>query len=56
MTTEALDPFPLSSLQQGACCPRRCTLIHVEQMFEKNLFTQGAQAGRRPRLRTIQLM
>ena len=44
MTTEALDPLPLSALQHWAYCPRQCALIHVEQVFEENLFTQRGQA------------
>ena len=37
MTTEALDPIPLSALQHRAYCPRRRALIHVEPVFEDNL-------------------
>jgi len=44
MATEALDPIPLSVLQHWAYCPRQCALIHVEQVFEDNLFTQRGQA------------
>lgn len=44
MTTEPLDPIPLSALQHWAYCPRQCALIHVEQVFEENLFTQRGQA------------
>lgn len=44
MATEALDPIPLSALQHWAYCPRQCALIHVEQVFEENLFTQRGQA------------
>ena len=44
MTTEALDPLPLSALQHWAYCPRQCALIHIEQVFEENLFTQRGQA------------
>ena len=44
MATEALDPIPLSALQHWAYCPRQCALIHVEQVFEDNLFTQRGQA------------
>ena len=44
MTTEPLDPIPLSALQHWAYCPRQCALIHVEQGFEENLFTQRGQA------------
>ena len=44
MVTEALDPIPLSALQHWAYCPRQCALIHVEQVFEENIFTQRGQA------------
>lgn len=44
MAAEALDPIPLSALQHWAYCPRQCALIHVEQVFEENLFTQRGQA------------
>jgi len=44
MTGEPLDPIPLSALQHWAYCPRQCALIHVEQVFEDNLFTQRGQA------------
>lgn len=44
MATEALDPIPLSALQHWAYCPRQCALIHVEQVFEENLYTQRGQA------------
>lgn len=44
MMTEPLDPIPLSALQHWAYCPRQCALIHVEQVFEENIFTQRGQA------------
>ena len=44
MNSEPLDPIPLSALQHWAYCPRQCALIHVEQVFEENLFTQRGQA------------
>lgn len=44
MAAEALDSIPLSALQHWAYCPRQCALIHVEQVFEENLFTQRGQA------------
>lgn len=33
------DPIPISALNHYAYCPRRCALIHVEQMFEDNVYT-----------------
>ena len=44
MAAESLDPIPLSALQHWCYCPRQCALIHVEQGFEENLFTQRGQA------------
>lgn len=44
MAAEVLDPIPLSALQHWAYCPRQCALIHVEQVFEENIFTQRGQA------------
>ena len=44
MNSEPLDPIPLSALQHWAYCPRQCALIHVEQVFDENLFTQRGQA------------
>src|SRR6185437_6688871 len=31
--------IPISSLNQYAYCPRRCALIHVEQIFDDNVYT-----------------
>ena len=31
--------IPISALTQYAYCPRRCALIHIEQMWEENKFT-----------------
>lgn len=44
MNSDPLDPIPLSALQHWAYCPRQCALIHVEQVFEDNIFTQRGQA------------
>jgi CRISPR-associated exonuclease Cas4 len=33
------DFIPLSALNQYAYCPRRCALIHIEQIWNENLFT-----------------
>ena len=44
MNGEPLDPIPLSALQHWAYCPRQCALIHAEQVFEDNIFTQRGQA------------
>ena len=44
MNREPLDPIPLSALQHWCYCPRQCALIHIEQVFEDNLYTQRGQA------------
>lgn len=41
---EEIDPIPLSALQHWAYCPRQCALIHLEQVFEDNLYTQRGNA------------
>ena len=42
--SEPLDPIALSALQHWCYCPRQCALIHIEQVFEDNLYTQRGQA------------
>ncbi|MBW7903074.1 MAG: CRISPR-associated protein Cas4 [Rhodocyclaceae bacterium] len=44
MNDEPVDPIALSALQHWRYCPRQCALIHVEQVFEDNLYTQRGQA------------
>lgn len=44
MNGEPIDPINLSALQHWCYCPRQCALIHVEQVFEDNLYTQRGQA------------
>jgi CRISPR-associated exonuclease Cas4 len=39
--------IPISALQHYSYCPRQCALIHVEQVFEENLFTQRGRAVHR---------
>ncbi|MCL4491533.1 MAG: CRISPR-associated protein Cas4 [Nitrospirae bacterium] len=40
MTIESTDDFiMLSALQHYAYCPRQCALIHIEQIWNENLFT-----------------
>ena len=42
------DLIQLSSLQHYAFCPRQCALIHVEKVFDQNLFTvRGSMAHER---------
>jgi len=33
------DLIPISALQHYVYCPRQCALIHVEQIWEENLYT-----------------
>jgi CRISPR-associated exonuclease Cas4 len=33
------EPIPISALAHYSYCPRRCALIHVEQIFDENLYT-----------------
>ncbi|MBL8397305.1 MAG: CRISPR-associated protein Cas4 [Candidatus Accumulibacter sp.] len=44
MNAEISDPITLSALQHWCYCPRQCALIHIEQVFEDNLYTQRGQA------------
>lgn len=44
MNSEPLDPITLSALQHWCYCRRQCALIHIEQVFEDNLYTQRGQA------------
>jgi CRISPR-associated exonuclease Cas4 len=39
MNFENLETVLISALDHYAYCPRRCALIHIEQLFEDNLFT-----------------
>lgn len=43
-TGGGLPPVMISALQHYAYCPRQCALIHVEQQFSDNLFTQRGNA------------
>lgn len=38
------DPIPISALQHWAYCPRQCALIHLEQVFDDNLYTLRGNA------------
>lgn len=35
----ASDPIPISALEHYAYCPRQCALIHVERVWDENLYT-----------------
>ena len=37
--TEELEPVLISTLEHYSYCPRQCALIHVEQIFEENIYT-----------------
>ena len=39
MIPETPNPIPISSLEHYAYCPRQCALIHVEQVWDENLYT-----------------
>ena len=38
------NAIAISALQHYAYCPRQCALIHVEQVFEDNIYTARGQA------------
>ena len=38
------DPIPISALNHYGYCPRRCALIHVEQIFEENVYTMRGRS------------
>lgn len=39
MDNEQTDPIMLSALEHYAYCPRQCALIHVEQVWDENIYT-----------------
>ena len=39
-----LEQIPLSALQHWRYCPRQCGLIHLEQVFDDNVYTLRGQA------------
>lgn len=41
---DELEKIPLSALQHWRFCPRQCGLIHLEQVFDENIFTLRGQA------------
>jgi CRISPR-associated exonuclease Cas4 len=44
---EPNDPIMISALEHYSYCPRQCALIHVEQTFDENIYTQRGQAVHR---------
>ena len=47
MTDANPNPISISALQHYAYCPRQCALIHVEQVFDDNIYTARGQAVHR---------
>jgi len=43
MTSSPDDYLMISALQHYAFCPRQCALIHIEQVWEENLYTLRGQ-------------
>lgn len=41
---EVPEQIPLSALQHWLYCPRQCGLIHLEQVFDDNVYTLRGQA------------
>lgn len=41
---DELEKIPISALQHWRYCPRQCGLIHLEQVFDENIFTLRGQA------------
>lgn len=39
-----VNPIAISALQHYAYCPRQCALIHIEQVFDDNIYTARGQA------------
>jgi CRISPR-associated exonuclease Cas4 len=39
-----VEQIPLSALQHWHYCPRQCGLIHLEQVFDENIYTLRGQA------------
>ena len=42
--SDGIEPIAISALQHWCYCPRQCGLIHLEQVFQENIFTQRGQA------------
>lgn len=40
MTEEPIEPIMISALEHYSYCPRQCALIHIEQVWDENLYTQ----------------
>ncbi len=40
-----LGPVLISAIEHWSYCPRQCGLIHIEQVFDENLFTMRGRAA-----------
>lgn len=38
-TPEELEPVPISALEHYSYCPRQCALIHMDRIFDENIYT-----------------
>ncbi|HRI45337.1 MAG TPA: CRISPR-associated protein Cas4 [Fimbriimonadaceae bacterium] len=46
--TNIVEPVPISAIEHWSYCPRQCGLIHLESIWDENLFTlRGTKAHRR---------
>lgn len=39
------EPLPIAAVSEYGYCPRRCALIHVESIFDENVFTLRGEAA-----------
>lgn len=39
MTEETVEPIMISALEHYSYCPRQCALIHIDQVWDENLYT-----------------
>ena len=42
-----VNPIAISALQHYTYCPCQCALIHIEQVFDDNVYTARGQAVHR---------
>jgi len=45
--TDLWEPIPISALEHFSYCRRQWALIHIEQIFEENVFTERGQVAHR---------
>lgn len=54
MTPQILEPVLISAIEHYSYCPRQCGLIHVESIYEENLFTlRGSGMHKRVHEQTV---